>query len=306
MLLSRLRPFVLLASLSGLAGCWVTNTQTATAGYARQVATATMRVAQMEERLEKTEANLRDLEGRVLAQGRDGIGAVEQLDQMQSEIGRLRGEFEVVNFQLSEMKQNFDVLMMDREVRQLHAELRLKQIEAFLGVRPPAAPSKEAVAKARTSDPKDTVPGVNEPESSEEESAGDSEKENAADQGPTDKIKKALKHIDNGRYRVARALLEKLIRDFPDDDRQPKYRFHLAESYLKEGNSAKAVGEFQKVIDGYPASDWAAWSMVRQGDSFAAMEQGENAVLFYEEVLRMFPDSEAADEARRLRRDMVQ
>ena len=103
MLLSRLTPLLLLASLGGLAGCWVTDNQTATAGYAKQVATATMRVAQMEERLEKTEARLRDLEARVLAQGRDGIGTVEQLDQMQSEIGRLRGEFEVVNFQLTEM-----------------------------------------------------------------------------------------------------------------------------------------------------------------------------------------------------------
>jgi len=304
MLLNRLTPLFLMASLGGLAGCWVTGNQTATAGYAKQVATATLRVAQMEERLKNTEASQRDLEGRVLAQGREGIGAVEQLDQIQSEIGRLRGEFEVVNFQLSEMKQNFDSLTMDREVRQLHAELRLKQLEAFLGVRPPVAPSKEAVAEARNNDTPQETADVEETEDAAQDAP--EEKENDGSQGPTDKIKKALKHIDNGRYRVARALLEKLIRDFPEDVRQPKFRFHLAESYLKEGNSAKAVGEFQKVIDGYPASDWAAWSMVRQGDSFAAMEQSENAVLFYEEVLRMFPDSEAADEAKRLRRDMVQ
>ena len=70
---------------------------------------------------------------------------------------------------------------------------------------------------------------------------------------------------------------------------------------VRPQNAAKGGAWSGKtVVDTFGDTDWASLAMLRQGECFAAKGQKENAKLFYEEVLRLYPKSEAATEAREL------
>jgi TolA-binding protein len=58
------------------------------------------------------------------------------------------------------------------------------------------------------------------------------------------------------------------------------------------------VLRFQEVIDKHKSSPWAAYAMLRQGECFEAQGQKDNARLFYEDVVRLYPKSKAAKEAK--------
>ena len=114
------------------------------------------------------------------------------------------------------------------------------------------------------------------------------------------KLDLAVEHMEDGRHKVARALLEKAIADHADDPLRPELRYRLAESWFNQESWDRALTAFQTVVDTFGDTDWASRAMLRQGECFAAKGQKENAKLFYEEVLRLYPKSDAATEARRL------
>ena len=55
---------------------------------------------------------------------------------------------------------------------------------------------------------------------------------------------------------------------------------------------------YQEVID-RKGSTFAPWAMFRQGECFDAQGQGDNAKVFYGEVIRIYPKSRAAKAARK-------
>ena len=112
------------------------------------------------------------------------------------------------------------------------------------------------------------------------------------------KLTLAVSHMQDGRHGVARVLLEKALMEHPDDPLLPELRYRLAETWFNQGSWDRALTSFQTVVDSFGDSDWAARAMLRQGECFARKDQQDNAELFYEEVIRLYPRSEAAEEAR--------
>lgn len=284
-----------------LSGCFATQNTAASAEYARQVSTASLRVAQLEEQLATSATRIEQLEEFVRAQGRSQASKLENIDQVNAEVTRLRGAIEVLQFELANVKKDFAAYQVQQERRQLHDERRLTQLEGFLGVDTPAPPTDEELGLTGPDD--GTEPAV-EPSGDPDPPATDEPDPETPPDGESPataggKLDLAMDHMKEGRQGVARAVLQRALAEHPDASERPELAFRLAETWLNEKTYSKAALAFKKVIDEYPGSPWASWSMLHQGDCFDGLGQKDNARLFFDGVIQRYPKSEAAKEAKK-------
>ncbi len=277
-----------------LLGCFAPHNAAATAEYARQVTTANLRVAQLEQQLVHAETRIEQLEEFVRAQGRSQATKMENLDQVNAEVTRLRGLLEVLQYEVEQLRQNGASQQVEQERRQLHDERRLAKLEAFLGVQPPPPPTDEELGLT-----------TEQPEAEGEPAEQEGEPPDTTEVPPTaaGKLALAKEHMEAGRQRVARAILQRALEAHPDAPERDEIAYRLAETYFEEKAYSKAALAFKRVLDDAPRSPWASWAMLRQGDCFQGLGQADNARLFYDGVIQRFPRSDAAKEAEaRLRR----
>ena len=106
--------------------------------------------------------------------------------------------------------------------------------------------------------------------------------------------------MEEGRNGVARALLLKAQQAHAGDPKLDEVQYRIAETWFNEGDWRRAISDFNTVIETWPKGQWAPWAMLAQGDALKEWGQADNARLFYEEVTRVYPKSEAAKEAKKL------
>jgi len=111
-------------------------------------------------------------------------------------------------------------------------------------------------------------------------------------------IASAQEHLSAGHEASAEVQLDRFLELYPDHERVPEALYRKAEAAYNEANYSGAVLRFQVVVDDHRDSPWAPWAMLRQGECFAAQDQNDNARLFYEDVVRLWPRTSAAEEAR--------
>ena len=292
-----------LAALALLPGCWVTQNQSATGEYARQVMVAQQRSYTVEQKLVETDKRLAQLEESLRAAGQYEAERLENIGQVNAEVNRLRGEIEVIRFELDELKRSSDAFMVDFDRRQLYDEVRLQQLEEFLGVDAPPPPSlPDELMEGDTGLVPEPCDSLTDPDCVPVEPGAVPEQAEPLPDDAAGKLARAMEHLEGGRTRVARVILEKAVQEHRDDPLMPEIRYRLAQTQFEENQWNGAVTAFQSVIDHHPKSDWSAWSILRQGDCFVGLGQPENAKIFYEEVVRVYPRSDAAKEARKLLR----
>ncbi|MCB9694245.1 MAG: tetratricopeptide repeat protein [Alphaproteobacteria bacterium] len=290
-------PFALLHLL----GCFAAQNTAASAEYARQVTTASLRVAQLEAQLTDSSARIEQLEEFVRAQGRSQATKMENLDQVNAEVTRLRGAIEVLQFEIATLKEDLGSYQVQQERRQLHDERRLSKIEGFLGVEAPPPPTDEEMGIAKGGDP-DGVTDPTDPDVTPTEPAPQPDAPDGGTETPATargKLDLAAEHMAAGRQAVARAVLQRAKTEHADAPEISEIEFRIAETYLNEKAYSKAALAFKRVIDDHPGSPWASWSMLRQGECFEGLGQTDNARLFYDGVIQRFPKSEAAKEAKK-------
>lgn len=277
---------ILLAAASACVPKHIKETQAATEAQVTLMAT---RQAVLEESLEASEEKLEQAQATLRVIGRDKGDLLEALDDASDQLRSLRGEIETLRFDLDELREQQAQYVAQQEARQLHDELRLKQIESALGLKPPPRPEVDTSG----------LEGIGQ--------GGDTDTDNPdADPGTEDlpptargKLERAVQEMRDGRQGVARFLLEKAIDEHAGDPVLDEVRYRLGETWANEGKWNKAALAFNEVIDNHPKSQWAAWSMLRQGESFLQMGDKDGAIIFFEETVRLYPRSEAAAEARK-------
>jgi len=268
---------ILLALLPGCA--WFTANSAVTSEYSRQVSVASMRAAELEGQFALAEQRIAQLEETVRLQGQNQAEKLENIDQVNAEIGSLRGQIEEMKFQLKELQESIDGSGVEQERRALYSERRLKQIEDFLKIRPPPMPTNEELGLEPGADPG----GASEP---------------ATASTPEEALDLAAEHMAAGRQGVARALLERTVSEHPGAPELAEVRYRIGETWFNEGQFRKAVGAFQSVVDNHANSDWAAWAMYRQGESFQSQGEPSKARLFWDQLLDKYPKSGAAKEVK--------
>ena len=273
------------------------------AEVSRQLTTTQVRLAQLEQLLVEAELRVEQVEEVVRTQGRDEQSRFENIDQVNAEVARLRGAIEVLEFRTSEIEQSLMDFQLETERRQLHAEMRLAQIESYLKIKPPPIPT-------------DADLGITERESRSPFTAGsmpaspfrpsapvgrDGEPLEAgaiADlpQTAKEKLDLAVTHIGEGRQTVARAVLAQAIEAHPGAEEMAEIRYRHAETYFNEGDYKGAIKEFNKVLNNHPKSDWRCWAMYRMGECFESLgKSGGSVEAFYKGATdRGCKNSEAA------------
>lgn len=283
------------AALSTLAlsGCFTAHNGEVTSEYARQVSTASLRVAQLEQKLVESEGRILQLEEVIRLQGQSEAARLENLDQVNDEIARLRGAIEVLQFQSEETSTGVEEQQLSQEKRQLYDEVRLRQLEKLLGVKPPPAPEVEG---APPGDETATAPAGadgTKPATPEEPIA----------ELPTDaagRLQVAVEHMEGGRNGVARAILKRTLQENAGAPVLDEVRYRYAETFFNEKKWRESILEFQKVPDNHADSDWACWAYYRQGEAMEALQGLQQAAPFYKGATGgSCKKSEAAELARK-------
>ena len=87
-----------------------------------------------------------------------------------------------------------------------------------------------------------------------------------------------------------------LLKTVPEDDKE-QVRFLYAESLYKLGKLREAALKFNDFIDAKPTDRYLPQAQLRMGDCFRHLGDMETAKLYYGELLKNFPKSEAAQTA---------
>ena len=287
-----------LLSLLMLGGCFSTHNTSATSEYARQVSTATLRVSQLEQQLVESQQRIEQLEEVIRLQGQSDAQALENVDQVNAELARLRGQMEVLEFNAEEMGKSVNDQQLTQEQRQLHDESRLRQLEGFLGVVAPPIPSLTGAESDRSTDAADGE--TPDPYAVDPEGQIEDEPTEPVPESVTGKLELAASHMEAGRQQVARSILEQAIEVHSGADETPELRYRLAETWFNEEDWRRAILGFQTVIDNHPESEWACWGYYRQGESMEAFQGLQQAGPFYQGAIQgACKASEAAKVARK-------
>lgn len=274
-----MRPLLIVVLLAGCVPKQVKEVQTATAG---QVSVMGTRQAVLEQALNDSEKKLDQVQASLRVIGQDKGDLLQSLDQASSSVRSLRGELETQRFALEDLRQQFDAYIAQQEARQLYDEARLAQIEKALGIKPPPRPTAGAG-----------------PDLGGGEGTGGSG-ENTVELPPTAqaKLDRAIEEMKAGRQGTARYILEQTVAAHEGSGLIAEVRYRIGETWSNAGNWTKAARAYQVVVDKHGRTEWAAWSMLRQGEAFEALGNVDGAKLFYEDVQRLYPKTDAAKEAK--------
>jgi TolA-binding protein len=274
----------------------------ATAEYARQVSSAQVRLAQLEALLAESELRIEQLEEVIRQQGKTQAQRLENIDQVNAEVVRLRGAIEVLQFEVAELKRATSEQQIAVERRQLHAEMRLAQIEKFLTLKPPPPPTDKELGLTSRPAPPTPVPGGTTATNGTAPAPAPGGAEVPANLPDTaaGKLAAAADHMKSGRQTVARAILGAAIQQHVGAPEMDEIRYKYAETFFNEGDWRAAITEFNKVINNHPNSPWKCWAFYKQGEAFEAMGQAEGAKAFYKGATEgTCKSSDAAKEAKK-------
>ena len=260
-------------------------------------------------KMNEVERRITKIESVTRARGQDEILKLESLDQVRVEMANMRGEMERLQFQLEQMDTTVKGQQEDAQFRLDWLEQRAVQLENSLGMSAPApgeavtqdkqatnsgvpASETQTLKETGTSDEQSNI--VAQPQNSDASDGEQPEKSVKAE----DLLKLAKEHLVAGREEAAEAVLNRILKEFPRTEIEPEVRYRLAEAAFNNKQYPESARRFQDVLNRHPASPFASWSLLRQGECFEAMGQTDNAAIFYNDVISEYPKSKAAKEAK--------
>ena len=254
----------------------------------REIAVQGVRLSNVEASLQDAERRVAQLEELQRDRGQEEIQKMETVDELRSETARLRGDVETLLHDSTSSGQSVSKMLEDAEFRVTWLEARAAQLEKSLGLKPPPPPERAPVEGAGSGSGSSTGIGA-------EIAAASAD---AAVTDPDAMMKLAEEHLASGNEQAAAAVLQRFIKDNPQSPRLAEAKYRYAEAAFNAKDYKAAVLRFQDVIDAHKTSVWASWAMLRQGECFEVQGQAANAKLFYEDVIRLWPKSSAAKEAK--------
>jgi len=109
---------------------------------------------------------------------------------------------------------------------------------------------------------------------------------------------KALRQINDSEYLTAVATLKTFKRKFPKSAYAADAGYWLSECYFAMRDYEQAIKGFQAMLDKYPRSKKAPSALLKQGYAFAELGMDTDAKVFFNNVIRKYPKSREAAEAK--------
>ncbi|MBI5845908.1 MAG: tol-pal system protein YbgF [Deltaproteobacteria bacterium] len=233
-----------------------------------------------------------------------------EIDALRSDFRKVTGEAEEAAHDLEKRQEAIN--RMEEIISRM--DVRLSRLEDFVDVEGGRKPGQAPTSAARTqAPPPAAAPAVVPPgapvvappvvptvtEQAPPEVPAVPVETAAKSLNEKDLFAKGKEAVEEGKYEDARIYLTEFLSRFGGAKLADNAQYYVGETYFQEKWYERAILEFQTVIEKYPAGDKVPASLLRQAMSFESMEDKENAGLIYRELIKKFPKSSEATQAKK-------
>ncbi len=117
--------------------------------------------------------------------------------------------------------------------------------------------------------------------------------------GPKGVYQEALNFYKKSKYKNARELFEKLLKEYPNSSLAGNAQFWIGEAYFSQKRFEEAILAYQKAIKKYPKNTKIPGALLKQGLSFAALGDKDTAKILLKQLIKKYPKTEQAKIAQR-------
>ncbi|HHM04153.1 MAG TPA: tol-pal system protein YbgF [Gammaproteobacteria bacterium] len=213
-----------------------------------------------------------------------------QLEQLQQEVQRLRGELEVKDNELAGIKQRQRDLYLD-------VDRRLQQLERAGAAPATAVPAAAAGASTGGSSPPPATGPATTPSAPLAVAAPSGPAPGGSGTATGSErvaYQQAFELLKQGRYDDAIVAFRALLANYPQGDYADNAQYWLGEAHYVTRRFREAIKEFQKVVDTYPQSSKVPDSLLKLGYTYYELGHWPPAREALEAVVSRFPQSTAA------------
>ncbi len=255
------------------------------------------KLSSAQEQLKKLSDDMNRL-GRLI-DNRAMLEMIQTVDQIAGEVNELRGDIEVQDNDITEIKKRQRELYLDidRRLRDLESGAIAPAPTGQINV-PQVAPAIEPAQSATTAGQQ--IPSL-EPSSSGAASVPTpsltasvsptpsvtQSEEKAAYQAAFDKLKE-------GRYKIAKTELKTFLVKFPKSSYAGNAQYWLGEAHYVTRNFEQGIIEFKNVLKTYPTSNKVPDAMLKLGYTFYELKQFPQSKAILQDLRTRFPAATAA------------
>lgn len=255
-----------------------------------------------EETTPDIEKRVADLER--LLQNQGLLDLWEQLHALQSELAKLRGQLEVNNHEIKQLKEKQRKLYNDLDSRLQTLSKQANEIksqgESSLGENS----SNQSSSIAGTEGESLTIESVKQPAGTGEaiESLPES---GAAETGRPDPVEiqsayqSAFRLLKQAEYDQAITAFSLFLQEYPNSQYADNARYWMGEAYFVTRRFGQAISEYRTLLDDFPDSRKAPVAMLKIGHSYRELGQNEESKQYYQMLVEKYPDTSAAKDAAR-------
>jgi tol-pal system protein YbgF len=255
-----------------------------------------------EETTPDIEKRVADLER--LLQNQGLLDLWEQLHALQSELAKLRGQLEVNNHEIKQLKEKQRKLYNDLDSRLQTLSKQANEIksqgEPSLGENS----SNQASSIAGTEGESLTIESAKQPAGTGEaiESLPES---GAAETGRPDPVEiqsayqSAFRLLKQAEYDQAITAFSLFLQEYPNSQYADNARYWMGEAYFVTRRFGQAITEYRTLLDDFPDSRKAPVAMLKIGHSYRELGQSEESKKYYRMLVEKYPDTSAAKDAAR-------
>lgn len=229
------------------------------------------------------EGRVSSLEGQLKSQGM--IDLLNQIDRLNGELGKVRGQLEVISH---------DIEVTQKRQRDLYTDLdgRLRKLESTPAptAAAPATPAAPAAPGADASLQPVAVPAV----------VAVASPAPAPDSGSELKDYEAAHTLFKaGKYSQSANAFEKFLTTYPDSKYAPSAQYWLGYAYFSQKNYKAAIAAQQKLLQRYPDHQKAPDAMYNIANSQIQLAEIDNARQTLKSLLAKYPSSDTAPLAKK-------
>lgn len=239
------------------------------------------------------------------------LDLLQQVEALQIEIGRLRGQVEVQNHELSQLKeqQKNRFVDIDRRIQQIETGATASTGNQELEAIETDAVAEQNVGTAGTELTVETTVAENvttetttedNEAPAEAETAASTEEPAQAEQAEVDPLRaqaeyqQAFQLLKKANYEQAIKAFSEYLEKYPNSQYSDNAQYWLGETFYVTQKFDNAINAYQSLIDNYPESRKVAHGMLKLGYSYQELGNLPEAKKRLESLKSQFPGSTAA------------
>lgn len=257
----------------------------------------------------ETEQRLANIER--LLQNKGLLDMLQQIEHLQQEIANLRGEIEVNNHVLNQMKNRQRDLYTDVDRRLQAMEGRTVENQSATAANAvDSNPPLETLGQTETVTPPesqaDAVALILEQTESQADIQNPKADQEAKIEAPaatvteTDPVQiqaeyqQAFKLLKQSQYDQAIKAFSKFVKAYPDNQYSDNAQYWMAEALFVKRQYEDAIREYNNLVSNYPDSQKVPHGLLKIGYSYQELGKADTAKLWYTDLRQRFPGTTAS------------